>query len=675
LGANRQDVVDSPRNKKILEGVALAFRDAVLQFRRSDSPLRYQWMRFLPSDRALDAFWKQLPPDIINILKEEDILYPHGCSVPCKPSQLRTLPISHLYNEQPLFEDRPGVNKAYLSLEYDTRDREIARDAFNIDDIEDSRMFHRIKQDVYSGRSKLRDLDGDDDWHTRASDLIFSIMNRNPTVGSHIRDLPMIPLIDGAWVDASSSDLYFPAESGPEIPRDLIITVDPRAVRNESKKKLLWGLGVASCRPENVLQLLSSSYLREGGGASDLALSKAHVSYLYWHQGSIDDHKFPRLWIYDREGFKVTSRRKVIYFQSEDEYGPQQLLKAEQHPANNGRNMPECVAQFLDSEYMDLFPSTTRQHGLSWRRWLERELGVRRIPRLKSHTGALSIEFEHILRYRPEKVIGTLKTHWDTYENELSEAIVERLSHSEVACLGRHPEVLSSTYLPLQALKDKVQTLGIGQEFPFLKLPGTPEEGRLLRDWKFLEEFGVGLKADLKFYVEILRQHADRRHQLWGLGDRRNILTTYESIANHCSDSDKNWLLQVQRDVQNTLRLTLSRDEFFEQNLILHPSSFSRSASGPTWIDIESCFWAGRADLLDKAPLASVPQYKNNEVLERFFCRFLGVEDANWKDYLNMLVKFRGVSTPQEGLFDKVLGLYQYISRVSIAREAWTQIR
>jgi hypothetical protein len=224
-------------------------------------------------------------------------------------------------------------------------------------------------------------------------------------------------------------------------------------------------------------------------------------------------------------------------------------------------------------------------------------------------------------------------------------------------------------------LKDKVQTLGIDQEFPFLKLPGTPEEGRLLRDWKFLEAFGVGLKADLNFYVEILRQHADRRHQSWGLGDRLNILTTYESIANHCSDSDKNWLLQVQRDVQNTLRLTLSRDEFFEQNLILHPSSFSRSASGPTWIDIESCFWAGRADLLDKTPLASVPQYKNNEVLERFFCRFLGVEDANWKDYLDLLVKFRGVSTPQEGLFGKVLGLYQHISRVSIAREAWTQIR
>jgi hypothetical protein len=229
--------------------------------------------------------------------------------------------------------------------------------------------------------------------------------------------------------------------------------------------------------------------------------------------------------------------------------------------------------------------------------------------------------------------------------------------------------------LPLRGLKDEVQKLGIGQEFPFLKIPGTPKEGRLLQNWRFLEDFGVGLKADLNFYVEILRQHADRRHQSWGFGDRHNILKTYESIADHCSDSDKNWLLQVQREVENILRLTLGRDEFFEQNLILHPCSFSLGASGPTWIDIESCFWGGPMDLLDKTPLASIPQYKNNKILERFFCRFLDVEDANWKDYLNMLVKLRGASNPQEDLSGKILGLYQHISRVPIAREAWTQIR
>ncbi len=499
-------------------------------------------MRFLPSGRAPDKFWETLSSDIIYLLNEEAILYPHASLELRRPNELRTLSTKHLDKDGfPIFEDRPGVNRKYLSLQYDTRDTKTLRKAFDLQEIEDINIFYRIKQDLGSHSSKLKAPDTDDDWHSRAADLIYSILQRSPDVGEMIRRLGLIPLIDGRWVDASTRELYFPSETGPDVPSDLMITIDPKAIRNDSRKKMLTKLGVTRCSPKEVIERLWTSYLNEGG-ASDLSSSLAHLSYLYWNYKKIDDPRFLRLWLYDIYEKKVTSRQKLMYFQSEDEFGPQELLKAVQHPKDLKRCVPECPVPFMNSAYMNLFPSSTRRHDLSWLSWLEKALGVRRIPRLKFDGGSLSTEFRHIIQYRPEKVIGTLKKHWEFYEDEMSPAIVDTLSQAEVACYDRLPVVLKSTYLPLPGLREKVQTLGIFQGFPFLKIPDDSNQKRMLRDWRFLEEFGVGFEADLNFYVEILQQHESRKHQSWGSEVRDNILRTYESIADNCTDRDKDWL-------------------------------------------------------------------------------------------------------------------------------------
>ncbi|KAK0103680.1 hypothetical protein ONS95_005690 [Cadophora gregata] len=83
--ASRQDVVDSPRNKAILNGVAEAFRDAVLEFCSVDSPLRYQWMRFLPTAEVRDSLWTVLSSRIVRLLREERILFPDVSSQARKP--------------------------------------------------------------------------------------------------------------------------------------------------------------------------------------------------------------------------------------------------------------------------------------------------------------------------------------------------------------------------------------------------------------------------------------------------------------------------------------------------------------------------------------------------------------------------------------------------------------
>jgi hypothetical protein len=543
LPANREDILNSARNIDILRGVAETFRDAVLQFVSSDSPLRYKWIKYLPSGQSLGRVWEVLPTEIIRLLRVENILYSQEFPIPCQPNMLRILPPTHLDSSGlPLFHDRPGVNRKYLSLRYDPEDIDILRDVFDLHDIEDMHMYHRIKQDLESGSSKMMVRETEDDWHSRAASLILSILSRS-SIGltNIIRELPLIPLNNGEWVDASEEELYFPAAIGPEIPRDLITTVDPGAAANDSRKALFTALGVTDVLPQTVVDQLLRYYSRSGG-ASDLSFSIAHVSYLYWHHENRDDHRLSLVWLYETHGRQITSRRNFMYFQTAEEYGPYELLKAYEHPRDPSRNIPECPVSFLKSEYTTLFPPSTRRHGSSWLKWLEKGLGVRRIPRIKLDGGSLSTEFRHIIRYRPDKIVGTLKKHWDDYVADMNPPIVDTLSQSEVTCLGGQLRALKDTYLPLQDLKDMVQTLGIGQEFPFLRVSGNLEANTVLRDWRFLDEFEVGFELDLNFYVEVLRQHETRRYRTWGSEIREKILKTYEFIADNCSDNQREGL-------------------------------------------------------------------------------------------------------------------------------------
>lgn len=543
LSANREDILDSTRNIDILRGVAETFRDGVLQFVNSDSPLRYKWIKYLPSDQSLSRVWEVLPTEIIRLLRVEDILYSQEVQVPCQPKMLRSLPQTHLDSSGlPLFHDRPGVNRKYLSLQYDHEDIIVLRKVFDLPAIEDIHIYHRIKQDLESSSSKMMGRETDDDWHSRAASLILSILSRSSDgLKNMIRELPLIPLNNGAWVNALEEELYFPAEIGPPIPRDLITTVELGAAYNESRKALFTALGVTNVLPQTVVVRVLRYYSR-GGGATNLSFSMAHVSYLYWHHEHRDDYILSRVWLYETYGRQVTSRRNFMYFQTAEEYGPYELLKAYENPTDPSRNIPECPVSFLKAEYTTLFPPSTRRHGSSWLKWLEKGLGVRRVPRIKLDGGSLSAEFRHIIRYRPDKLVGTLQKHWGDYVADMDPPIVATLSQSEVTCLGRQLRALKCTYLPLRDLKNRVQTLGIGNEFPFLRVSDDLEANAVLRDWRFLHEFEVGSEPDLNFYVEALKQHERRRYRTWGSEIREKILKTYEYIAENCSENEKEGL-------------------------------------------------------------------------------------------------------------------------------------
>ena len=111
------------------------------------------------------------------------------------------------------------------------------------------------------------------------------------------------------------------------------------------------------------------------------------------------------------------------------------------------------------------------------------------------------------------------------------------------------------------------------------------------------------------------------------------------------------------------------------RELILDPCSFQDNASGPTWIDIQSCAWRGPVDLLAKKPLAEVPEYGNNPKLSKFFREILGIEDTTWIDYLEMVSNLRRLTRSSPNLPEQALRLYRLLLSDGRSTPNWTQIR
>lgn len=223
----------------------------------------------------MNPLWKELTFKIIDLLKQQRILYSHDPShlyldgQLSKPTDLRTLPQNCLdINGEPLFADRPGINRKYISLQYEQDDVDVLKRAFLIPDIEDIHMFHRIKQDLDSPSSTMRDVATDVAWHILAADLIISILERSPGVGRMIEDqLALIPLSDGRWVTASTEDVHFPSLNGPPMPADLVTTIHYEAARNTSRKDLFGRLGVTNLSPDRVIDRIWSSYTQHNGAS------------------------------------------------------------------------------------------------------------------------------------------------------------------------------------------------------------------------------------------------------------------------------------------------------------------------------------------------------------------------------------------------------------------------
>lgn len=503
-------------------------------------------MKYLPSKSISQSFWAKLLPKILKLLKDTPILLSRSGKSWKRPSQLKRLTPEALDEDQkPLFDDLP--NELYLSNGYDGSCEQAAYTMLGIQYITMDELLERVKADLMKNpNSKMQSPMTSKSWHERSADLLLTpFRNKHLRQSQQIRRFCLLPLRDWVWISSTMGKTFYPEDGRVPVPTDLgIQLVDRRALEVPSRKVLFSELGVRVPDSQDVIDLIIGKY--NIFNAVDLHHSIEHLRYLYWKLPK-DQKSLDRL-IYVKDhanqpvyrAFITFGNKDLIvddlYFESEDPYGASRLLtelkKGEEIIATG------FPVHFINRAYLEAVSSKARQNDTSWKDWLAHFVEIRRIPRLvsKADDTKLSGVFSYILCWRRDRIVGTLKAHWNSYSQLMNEEILRTLSEAIVPCDGIVDTPLASTYMPLSKLKDSCAKLGVELAVPFLKLPTELNE-KSLTEWDFLKTLQVRYKADLDFYIYILLYLRFSPGTL-SKREENSVFTLYEKIERHSGEDD-----------------------------------------------------------------------------------------------------------------------------------------
>lgn len=547
--ASREDVVHSPRNFAIRDGVAEAFRDAVVQFCQQPNALRFQWINYLPRATISDSFWADLLSKIIAHLKVAPILLSRSGRYWKLPSQLKWVPPG--FEDEhgvPLFDDLP--NELYLSHFYKPGDITILA-TLGVKDLTTEDMLPRITADLFSLASKYKSSATEDSWHDRSAELLIRLFEKDQPIKSRLRSLPLIPLITGEWVSISAQpaaslfgtisrdEIYHPKseETDIRLPTDIGLSLlDPKAYKNASRKTFFSKLGVKYCDRGKVIRYITNCYSKWNN--VNLMSSVAHMRYLYWHLPKDQESLDVRIYLKDQADVPVYRKFVTlgnpdlivddIYLETEQDYGVKSILTQ----VTDGKKTiaPDFPVHFINKAYLDAVPPEQCLFKLSWIEWLKEVAGVRSVPRLVDSRDPLKLSriFQQIVSNRTSKVVGTLQTYWTDYQNLMKEEIIKALSEAKVRCENVGDTPLWETYLPTAQLKQRTSDLGLSLTVPFIKLPYALSHD--LADWQFLKLFHVGCEADLGFYLDALHFFD---FDIMEAKEIESLLAVYSEIERH----------------------------------------------------------------------------------------------------------------------------------------------
>ncbi len=476
------------------------------------------------------------------------MLRPRSEGLSKRPTKLRWLTPMWLYqHNRPLFADLE--DELYLSPEVKYKR---TLELLGLRSISDREGIARIEADLDSPSSRMKSPATTDDWHTRSAQLIMTLFKKNRGFSKDILGMSLIPLTSGFWSSTEEAPVFYPETGKIQIPPDLgLRLVDPDALRNGSRDDLFSTLGVQNCPS---MFVVGKILLRYGRFCRvSLETSVMHLRYLYCYLPRDDVNLTILVYLKDQArnpvyrkfvpfGAPVDLAGDDLYFETEDEYGPKELLKAIPQ-TDGGRKVsaPGFAARYINSAYLKVETLESCRHDLGWEEWLHIFVGVRWIPRLswpskKSKPPRLSELFLYVIENRSEKVVGTLKAHWSSYKGLMVPEIVKT---AIVPCENGEYRQLRKTYLPLPSLMRSCRKRGIGRALPFLKLPIELDE-RNGHEWRFLQTSGVVCKKNLDLYLECLWQLVYANQDLEDIpsGFLSNLIKIYESIKEHSSSKD-----------------------------------------------------------------------------------------------------------------------------------------
>ena len=528
--ANREDVVNTPRNKAVLSGVADAFRDAMVLLCKHPT-LRYQWMRYLPDDSIVDEFWKGLWLLVRAKLRDTPLLEPWSGKGLYKPANLERLADCMCDKVgNPLLPDLQV--EVYLSRKYTEKDFEHLK-RLGTTQLTLSSLLKRLEADLYPNAfgsiGRWRTIDYDPDWRTRLCRLLL----KSSTAQTSLRTLALVPLPGGGWISANSrTNIYFPHTEGVLIPTDLGLNLVHAAVtKNDAWRELMSTLGVVKCASITVVDAI---YKRHSAGPSlerfTLANAAAHIRYLYWFLPSDTVTLKPQIKLCNSElQFNPINTR--IYFPSvRNSYSPAELFK-------KNESLPSIQINYLHAEYLSAVDPAVTRNGQSFLLWLEEVVGVRWYPDLGNATcKGLSAEFQYIIRYRSDKVLGILKRFWSQFKNQLTPEVQGELAASTVTLKNKGKGRLQESYAPFPKLERRIAELQVAPAFPFISTsePLLDEE---LSQWAFLQTLTAGVEDDATFYLRALQSFVDINPRLETASIGNELSQIYYNLQSKCAQT------------------------------------------------------------------------------------------------------------------------------------------
>ncbi|RFU29542.1 hypothetical protein B7463_g6794, partial [Scytalidium lignicola] len=542
--ANRQDIVTtSYRNLGLLNGIADAFVQAVLQFCEHDT-LQYTWMRYLPTkDYPWEPFWNPVLDRIEQCLKQENIIRSDKEGVLRRIADLRDRP-KYLsdQNGNLLFGDLdPGI---YLSDKYNDEDVAKLRE-YGLSHPTMKEILLTVKQDLDAGDGKMFDNRTDQDWHTRAAKLLSRPFTKQWTKSmDEIRRLYIIPLCNGIYEriggdDDNHNNIYYPSVSSVPIPRDLDEfenLVEPKALENESRKILFDYLGVTTANIKQVRRSIFRKY-KYKNPYIDLEDSFDHLRFLYLTQEwATEKENLERIKIHSQSGGSKVYSPCDCYIDNDEPYGPGELLKSGQDQDDGEEGSPSLKVNFVHPRYFE-DPPAAKDGMLPWVEWLHTCLGIRRRIKIVSSDMSFSEECSYVANYRPNKFLGMLRDAFEHGDQDPFEDddFVEQLQATQVLCKSGEKFPLSETYLPIPKLVKRCKGFTDCDSFPFLLLPpfaGDKEDGFL--GWSFLD---LDREDDIGFRLSILKHIKRENPDPTYLEDSTKLLRLYQLIETACLEA------------------------------------------------------------------------------------------------------------------------------------------
>ncbi|KAE8386088.1 hypothetical protein BDV23DRAFT_163869, partial [Aspergillus alliaceus] len=617
--------------------------------------MKYCWVQYIPNTNIASRLWRDMFKRLCERLRECKIFITEKGSQKDLPS-LRYLLPSHCTNDnKPLFDDLD--QDVYLSTQY-TQYLDYLK-SLGLQVISNHELLERFRPCMNGIAPRYQICTKNDHWHTCVARLLISWLTTtsDPTLIAKVRDLPLLPLLkepfgtnlvsQGQHTNSITQKVYFPIDTdGNAIPTCVLShVITPEAVRIMERKEVFHLLGVEYPDRKVVMDMIVAFNHRISCRVP-VTDSVKILKYMYKTRLTGANGKCPCLLLLDQA--MTPFRRNCtlfnyetddVYFQTEGAYGLKNILQK-----LKGSSYEKYV-RFLHPDYYDSIETTT--HGVSdpWIQWLEDVALIRQIPRLTNPQAPnrLSNFFEAIVSHCPDIILGIIKTHWKTYEKEMTPSVVSALKQAVVPT-GAGDRRLDQTYIPLPQLRRiSNQVLGLGYRFPYLAEP--ENWGPYIeKEACFLGIFGSTGNVTVPFLKEIVAEATGMTPS-----DRKRVFfSLYEVMKD-------NWSEEIR--------------VFLNTEAAVYIPAGSKEG---LLVKLEKCMWNGPPWLHASYALASFSEYSQNAKVKHLFQTLLGVRDADLQTYLDDLVFLKLTSA---GSLEQIYNVYKAILHDAKGDEDWKSLR